>query len=64
MGAPSFTQDDHSLGDSQFPESLKKQIHFTIPGALHMRFKLKTVIEERTMRQVMEELIRQYVDDN
>lgn len=40
----------------------KKQIHAFIPASLHRAFKLKAVGEGRSMNEVMEGLMRGYVD--
>lgn len=38
-----------------------KQLHVDIPGALHKKFKMKALEEGRSMNQVVEDLIAEYL---
>lgn len=40
----------------------KKQIHAFVPASLHRAFKLRTVNEGRSMNEVLEAMMREYVE--
>ena len=45
------------------PDEPKKQVHAFVPESLHRAFKLKAVGEDRSMNEVLEGLMRGYVEE-
>ena len=52
------TQSEQSNTNS---DERSKQLHVDIPNALHKKFRIKTFEEGRSMSQVIEDLISEYV---
>lgn len=67
MAAATKTESHNAQAEDvrrQVAEEPKKQIHAFIPESLHVRFKLKTVREGKSMNGVIEEFISSYVEGN